>query len=103
MSSGEGISSLWKKEDWWAVWIGFGILIFAVAMAGLGEGIKAPKIQRWAASPMDAFYSDVTVKVTDWPMAARSTANPTKLCRGDWAFSYSAWIPSRCAGKVTRP
>jgi len=45
MSSGEGISSLWKKEDWWAVWIGFGILIFAVAMAGLGEGTKVPKIQ----------------------------------------------------------
>jgi uncharacterized membrane protein YadS len=69
MSNGEGISSLWKKEDWWAVWIGFGILIFAVAMAGLGQGIKAPKIQRWAASPMDAFYGDVTVKVTDWPEA----------------------------------
>jgi uncharacterized integral membrane protein (TIGR00698 family) len=69
MSNGEGISSLWKKEDWWAVWIGFGILTFAVAMAGLGYGIKAPKIERWAGSPIDAFYSDVTVKVKAWPEA----------------------------------
>ena len=46
----EGISSLWKNEDWWAVWIGFGILIFAVAMADLEYGVKAPKIQRWATS-----------------------------------------------------
>ena len=67
MSTGEGISSLWKKEDWWAVWVGFAILIFAVAMAALEYGIKAPKIQRWATSPLDAFYSDVTVKVEDWP------------------------------------
>lgn len=67
MSTGRRISSLWKKEDWWAVWVGFGILIFAVAMAAAGYGLKAPKIQRWVASPLDAFYSDATVKVRDWP------------------------------------
>ncbi|MHC4102070.1 MAG: putative sulfate exporter family transporter, partial [Planctomycetota bacterium] len=71
MSSGDGLSSLWKKEDWWAVWVGFGILIFAVAMAGVGAGVKAPKIQRWTASPIDAFYADVTIKVTGWPETAR--------------------------------
>ncbi len=72
---GEGGSrwrELYKTEDWWSVWVGFGLLIFAVAAAGLGYGIKAPKIQRWATSPLDAFYSDVTVKVKDWPEALRS-------------------------------
>jgi len=72
MNTGEGISSLWKKEDWWAVWVGFGILIFAVAMTGLNYGIKAPTIQRWASSPLDAFYNDVTVKVKEWPEALQS-------------------------------
>jgi uncharacterized integral membrane protein (TIGR00698 family) len=67
MSTAERISSLWKKEDWWAVWVGFGILVFAVSMAGLEYGVKAPKIQRWTANPLDAFYSDVTVKVKGWP------------------------------------
>ncbi len=35
-------SSLWKKEDWWGVWIGF--LIIALILAGLT--IKTPKL-RW--------------------------------------------------------
>jgi len=72
MSAREDISSLWKTEDWWAVWLGFGILAFAVAVAGLGYGIKTPKIERWASSPLDAFYSDVTARVTDWPDALHS-------------------------------
>lgn len=72
MSTGDGISSLWKKEDWWAVWVGFAILVFAIVMAALDSGVKAPKIQRWATSPLDAFYSDVTVKVKDWPEDLRT-------------------------------
>jgi uncharacterized integral membrane protein (TIGR00698 family) len=72
MSAGRGISSLWKHEDWWAVWIGFGILAFAVAAAGLGYGIKTPKIERWASNPLDAFYGDVTARVSDWPVTLQS-------------------------------
>ena len=72
MSAGEGFSSLWKKEDWWAVWLGFGILAFAVAAAGFDLGIKTPKIERWASSPLDAFYGDVTARVTDWPADLQS-------------------------------
>jgi uncharacterized integral membrane protein (TIGR00698 family) len=72
MSAGEGFSSLWKKEDWWAVWLGFAILAFAVFAAGLDLGIKTPKIERWAGSPLDAFYSDVSVRVSDWPTASPS-------------------------------
>jgi uncharacterized integral membrane protein (TIGR00698 family) len=67
MNAGDGFSSLWKKEDWWAVWLGFGILAFAVAAAGLDFSIKAPKVERWSGSPLDAFYSDASVRVTDWP------------------------------------
>ena len=72
MSAGKGISSLLKHEDWWAVWLGFAVLAFAVAAAGLGYGIKAPKIERWANSPLDAFYGDVTARVSDWPTALQS-------------------------------
>ncbi len=72
MSADEGISSLWKKEDWWAVWIGFAILTSAVVLAGLEYGVKAPKIQRWVTSPLDAFYIDTAVKVKDWPEAFQS-------------------------------
>ena len=38
-------SSLWKKEDWWAVWAGFLILLFGVVQ--LLPGL--PKIAKWSS------------------------------------------------------
>ncbi len=45
------ISSLWKSEDWWAVWIGF--IIFAGSF--LSWVPKIPKVGGWSDSPLDAF------------------------------------------------
>jgi uncharacterized integral membrane protein (TIGR00698 family) len=46
-----GFSSLWKEEDWWAVWIGFIILVGALL-----KWIPAiPKIGKWTDNPIDAF------------------------------------------------
>jgi uncharacterized integral membrane protein (TIGR00698 family) len=67
MKASSRIASLWENEDWWAVWVGFAILIFGVAAAGFGWGIKVPKVQQWTARPLDAFYGEVSVRVTDWP------------------------------------
>jgi uncharacterized integral membrane protein (TIGR00698 family) len=38
-------SSLWRKEDWWACWIGWLILLMAIA----GMLPKAPRIATWTA------------------------------------------------------
>jgi uncharacterized membrane protein YadS len=38
-------SSLWNKEDWWACWIGWLLLILAIA--GLLAGV--PKLAKWSA------------------------------------------------------
>ena len=70
MSKGEGISSLWKNEDWWAVWLGFGILIVGVVSARMNLGLETPKMYRWVLHPADAFYADAAVKVKDWPAEA---------------------------------
>lgn len=32
MSDDEGISSLWKQEDWWAVWLGLGVVAGAIGL-----------------------------------------------------------------------
>jgi uncharacterized integral membrane protein (TIGR00698 family) len=47
----KGISSLWKNEDWWAVWIGFIIIIGSL----LKLIPKIPKLSKWSQSPLDAF------------------------------------------------
>ena len=28
----EGLSALWLKEDWWAIWIGLGAVVLAIAL-----------------------------------------------------------------------
>jgi len=42
-------SSLWKKEDWWAVWLGLGIVLVALVTFYMGGSIKtlAVKPPRW--------------------------------------------------------
>jgi len=47
----EGLSSLWKNEDCWAIWFGF--LIFAGVFLGWIPSI--PKVGKWSANPLDAF------------------------------------------------
>lgn len=44
-------SSLWSKEDWWAVWLGFLIL----SLASTGTVSSLPKISKWTADPSIAF------------------------------------------------
>jgi uncharacterized integral membrane protein (TIGR00698 family) len=40
MSTGEGISSLWTKEDWWAVWLGLGIILCALLFFVAGGTLR---------------------------------------------------------------
>ncbi|MBI5968347.1 MAG: putative sulfate exporter family transporter, partial [Deltaproteobacteria bacterium] len=43
-------SSLWKKEDWWSVWMGAVVIILAI-----GKAItKMPKIGKWIGDPLAA-------------------------------------------------
>jgi len=36
MSTAGGVSTLWKTEDWWAVWLGLGIVLCAIVVFQLG-------------------------------------------------------------------
>jgi len=40
MSEPQGISALWKKEDWWAVWLGLGIIICATLFFFAGGTLR---------------------------------------------------------------
>lgn len=46
-----GISSLWKNEDWWAVWFGF--LLILASLTRLVT--KVPKVGKWTDNPLTAF------------------------------------------------
>jgi hypothetical protein len=40
------LEALWKTEDWWAVWLGLGIVLLALGVFLTGGSIKA-----WAVTP----------------------------------------------------
>ena len=48
-----GISALWKEEDWWTVWFAFIVILSAVA----GFVHKVPKLGKWTDNPLDIFYT----------------------------------------------
>lgn len=44
-------SSLYKKEDWWACWIGF--IVLALSVPGIiGAVYKLPKLSVWVSNPL---------------------------------------------------
>ncbi len=46
----KGVSSLWKNEDWWAVWFGFFLILASLT----GLVTKVPKIGKWTNDPLGA-------------------------------------------------
>ena len=47
-------SNLYRKEDWWACWIGF--IALALCAAGvIGVWYKVPKVATWTNNPFEAF------------------------------------------------
>src|SRR6516162_6633340 len=46
-------SALFQKEDWWAIWIGLGLVAAAIALFASGSSIKwlAVAPQKWAHLP----------------------------------------------------
>ncbi|MFC2000741.1 hypothetical protein ACFLXE_08345, partial [Chloroflexota bacterium] len=53
-------SSLYKKEDWWACWVGLFILALCIPET-IGTFYKPPKVSTWSANPLDALTGDALV------------------------------------------
>lgn len=56
-----GWSDLWKKEDWWAVWLGLGLTIAAILFWKSGSSIKtmAVSVPNWSHfSQVSAHFAD---------------------------------------------
>ena len=45
-----GWSDLWKKEDWWAVWLGLGLVLIAILFWSMGTSLKplAVSVPEWS-------------------------------------------------------
>jgi len=55
-------SSLWKKEDWWANWVGF--FLFALCISGIvGIIYEVPKFKIWTANPLDSIPAGMLLQL----------------------------------------
>ncbi len=58
---GQGWSELWRKEDWWAIWIGLGIVVLGCLLFAEGSSLKwiavtPPKWSSW--EQLGAHFAD---------------------------------------------
>jgi uncharacterized integral membrane protein (TIGR00698 family) len=88
LSGNQGISSLWKTEDWWAVWFGFIMIAFAI-WGGAG---KAPKLGVWVTDPADGFFSVKKSEVLEqWPEEVELTQTLKKNLKYDAEKKELSW------------
>ena len=57
----KGWSELWRKEDWWAIWIGLGIVVLGCLLFAEGSSLKwiavtPPKWSSWGQ--LGAHFAD---------------------------------------------
>ncbi len=84
-------SEMWKKEDWWAIWLGFIILITGMVVYFPHSGDMKAKI-----AEADAKYGAAAIRTTDiktiaWykHYDAKKKAEARKIPAGKWLSKFS--------------
>jgi uncharacterized membrane protein YadS len=100
MAEGNGIvvdqgrwewSEMWKKEDWWAIWIGFFILIAAMFIYFPHSGEMKEVINKAEAKYSQDAERTHAIKTIAWHKLsdAKKKAQAGKLSAGKWLKSFT--------------
>ncbi len=100
MAEGRGIvvdqgkwewSEMWKKEDWWAIWIGFFILIAAMLVYFPHSGQMKETINKATAEYGQAAQRTHAIKTIAWYKLsdAKKKAEARKVSAGKWLTSFT--------------
>ncbi|MEJ2581528.1 MAG: putative sulfate exporter family transporter, partial [Acidobacteriota bacterium] len=60
------VQKLWKTEDYWAVWLGLGIVLLALAVYTTGGTIAGWAVKPGSWSTIDGLVSDFTKHLPDY-------------------------------------
>lgn len=85
-------SEMWKKEDWWAIWIGFFILIAAMFIYFPHSGEMKEIIHKADAKYGQAAQRTKVIKTIAWYhwSDAKIKAEARKISAGKWLTSFAA-------------
>jgi uncharacterized membrane protein YadS len=59
-------SELWKKEDWWAVWLGLGLIFLTLIFFWTGSSIKSWAVTPGSWSDLSGIIDDLTGNYIAW-------------------------------------
>ena len=101
MAEGNGIvvdqgkwewSEMWKKEDWWAIWIGFFLLVAAMFVYFPHSGEMKEIINKAEAKYGEAANRTSAIKTIAWHKLsdAKKKAEARKVSTGKWLSSFAA-------------
>ena len=84
-------SEMWKKEDWWAIWIGFFILIAAIFVYFPHAGEMKEVINKAEAKYGQAAQRTSAIKTIAWHKLsdAKKKAEARKISVGKWLASFT--------------
>ncbi|EMS78320.1 YeiH family protein [Desulfotignum phosphitoxidans] len=95
-------SEMWKKEDWWAIWLGFFILIAGMVIYFPHAGELKSKLQAVEAqysreaNRTDAFKTVAWYQLSDAKSKVKATSTPA----GKWLKTFSAKTKGWAANPV---
>lgn len=99
-TNGGGLKSLYLKEDWWAVWIGLGIVVVALILWATGQsGILGALNVKFAGYSdfsgllpcVTGIFPNATSFTSYWPSSSLSSwASWARTCPSSWAASRSS-------------
>jgi len=84
-------SEMWKKEDWWAIWIGFFILIASMFIYFPHSGAMKEIIQKTESKYGQAAKRTNTIKTIAWYKLSdeRKKAEARKISVGTWLANFA--------------
>ncbi len=84
-------SELWKKEDWWAIWLGFIILIAGMLVYFPHSGDMKTKINEAQAKYGDAATRTSAIKTIAWYQLsdAKKSVKATGIDAGKWMKNFA--------------
>ena len=100
MAEGNGIvvdqgkwewSEMWKKEDWWAIWIGFFLLIAAMFVYFPHSGEMKEMINKAEATYGEAADRTTAIKTIAWYKLSdgKKKAEARKISAGKWLANFT--------------
>lgn len=84
-------SELWKKEDWWAIWLGFIILVAGMVVYFPHSGDMKAQLEKAEATYAQAAQRTSVIKTIAWYQLtdARNKVEARKISVGKWLAAFT--------------